>query len=72
MKPPGKIDPLIRELLDASGRSWTLEHGSNHQKLRVEGVFIASLPRTFKTKGGGARQALNAVAAVKRHLKGLE
>lgn len=63
-------DPLpreIRALLDQSGRAWSLEDGSRHYKLRVEGRMVLVLPRASSRSKCWHREK-NALSAVRRAL----
>lgn len=66
-----QVDPAIRELLDASGRSWTLEQGSKHNKLKVDGHLVLVIPHMFYRDGSGTA-AKNALAAVRKHLRSVD
>ncbi len=61
-----KLDPKLREILDACGVSWVLEPGSKHSKLRIAGRLVLTVPQRSRETGSAAK---NALAAVRRHLK---
>lgn len=62
------LDPRVRELLDASGRPWSVDCGAKHGKLRLEGRLIAIVPRSLRRAEDGPA-AQNLLACVRRALR---
>ena len=65
-----QIDHELLEMLETSGRSWSLKHGAKHIHLLIEGKIVLVLPRdkrrverTAYTKAacGVVRRALHAL-----------
>lgn len=54
-------------LLRSSGRSWAVESGKRHHKLRVEGRLVLVLPHSSASRFRGRREA-NAMSTLRRAL----
>lgn len=70
--PRSRIDPRMLVLLQSSGKTYTLEQGTKHLKLKIEGRFVCALPMGKNHGGGRAQhgcQSENALAAVRRALR---
>ena len=63
-----RIDPRIERALTEAEVSWELERGSKHYQLLINGKLVVILPASGRDYGSQGR---NALAAVKRYLRGL-
>lgn len=62
-----RVDPRLREVLEASGLPWHIETGKRHRKLYVGGVLV-----TVISHGRGCESPSyikQTVASVRRHLR---
>lgn len=64
-----RLDPRILALLQCCGKTHTLDRSARHYQLRVEGKLVTVLPSDYRA--GEGSQANNALAAVRRYLRGL-
>lgn len=55
----------VRKMLDHSGVDWSIERGTKHRKLMIEGVFVCPLSGTEMK----ARTLKNFRSRIRRHLK---
>lgn len=63
------LDPAILRMLEEAGVDWHLRPKRCHVQLVVLGVVVETLSRCDRERAG--RQAENARAAVRRHLRSL-
>lgn len=61
------LAPYLRDLLEASGLEWTVETGSRHRKVRLQGRLVLVVPLTEKRSSW--QQQRNAVAALRRAIR---
>lgn len=67
MKDLKKVVPeAVRQALDATGLPWTVERGSKHYKLRLDGRLAGILP-IGKMRDKNVRPVLNTVRGI-RHM----
>lgn len=46
-----RIDPAVRDALDATGLPWELRRGKRHQKIILDGRFVGILPHDCAPTG---------------------
>lgn len=61
---------LVRKLLDGKGIPFTIEGGTRHRQLRINGQLVTILPRTPGRDQGRANR--NVEACIKRFLRNME
>lgn len=65
-----RIDPFIKEALDATGKPYDIRMGGHHLKILLDGVFIGVLPSVGGRKSGDPAARKNLIAHIRRHAKG--
>lgn len=66
-----QVSDEIEELLKGSGLPWSIEDGSKHLRVIVAGKFAAILPRARKGKRHEGRCHKNAIAQIRRVIRGV-
>ena len=63
------VPPDARELLDESGVEWTVQSGSRHFKLIIDGKFAAIIPHSKPASRVASRAHRNMLAHIRRAIR---
>ncbi len=59
-----RLPKVIRKELEATGKPWEVEKGTNHRKIKVGGKLAGIIP--LKGFNAGSRAAKNIIAQIRR------
>ncbi len=60
-----KIDPKVKQALEATGLPWYVETGTKHYKIRLNGKLVGVFPQGKKTEAS-PRANINVIANIRR------
>jgi hypothetical protein len=61
-----KLPSIIEAELERAEGRWSIEPGSRHQQVRIDGHLVAVMPRTIGSRN--THELLNVRAQIRRHL----